>query len=484
MRLVGWRKSASGLRVGAMLAVAGALCLSGCGGSDGGSTPTPTPSPTPTPTETPTPGPSDLGSGTDVQAVGADWLATFTDPDGTRYRARQLGGTSGWLAESSGPVEAILGYGQSNATGAGLSEPDKLGVMFPRTVVMLTSGPEWQLATPRPAAADSFVSLASIPTSGTLPGALDSFAAERAARDAGRSPAGIYQFTVSAAGQSILSFMPGRSTYQVLMENVRQAKAAAQRYGRGFEVRALIWTQGENSTAGYADDLRKLIDAVQGAIMAITGQTRPPEFMIRQTAGATAKGPATEAAQAQWTVARERLGHGVTLIGPLYQGAMSDQHHYTTESRMMFADLAALAMESVRRGEVYQPVWPLSVTRVGRIIDVRFNVRGSGLQFDRDRVPATESEGFRFEDATGVIAIASVAILGTDTVRVTLDQDPAAGGGTLSYAMVDQPLSSFSGTRGTLYSQEDGVNTVFGRLGYAVPVHPRHYAIRFEMPTD
>lgn len=419
-----------------------------------------------------------------MQPVGSDWLATFTDADGTRYRARQLGETHGWLVEGAGPVEAILGFGQSNASATGRTGVDPLGALYPRTVVMLPTGAEWALGSARPVAANSFVSLAVPAGNGSLPGVMDSFAVERVARDAGRAPQGLYQFTVSASGQPIWAFMPGKPSYQALMENVATAKAAAQRYGRGFEVRAVIWTQGENSTAAYADDLRQLIDAVQTDIVAITGQSRLPEFMIRQVSGADGGLPARESAQGQFIVARERLGRGVTMIGPLYQGALSDHHHYTTESRMMFADIAGLAMEALRRGEVYQPVWPLSITRSGRIIDVRFNVRGSGLRFDRDRMPPTTSEGFRFEDATGQVPIESVDILGTDTVRITLDYIPAGTGGTLSYAMYDQALANFPGPRGTVYSQEDGVSSVYGRLGYAVPMQPRHYAVRFELPVD
>lgn len=150
---------------------------------------------------------------------------------------------------------------------------------------------------------------------------------------------------------------------------------------------------------------------------------------------------------------------------------------------MMFADIAARALEAVRKGEVYRPVWPLTLTRSGKVIDVRFNVRGSGLRFDRDLVPASTAEGFQFKDAAGVIPIASVNIAAPDTVRITLNHEPAGAAATLSYAMVDEAVAKFSGPRGSLYSQEDGASTVYGRMGFAVPMHPRHYAVRFILPV-
>jgi len=420
---------------------------------------------------------------TNVVSDGADLLATFTDTDGTRYKARQLAGTSDWFVEGDGPVEAILAYGQSNTLAAGYADPDTLGALFPNTVVMLPCGPTWTIGDRRGVMAESFVPLEVPAGTASLPGVMDSFAVERLARDAGRAPPGLYHFTVGVSGQRIAAFLRGRPTYEALLDNVMSAKEVAQRYDRALVVRAVLWTQGENSSEGYAGDLRQLIDSLQRDIKAITGQPHPPEFMIRQTSGADFGNTAGDSAQAQFEVARERVGHGVTLVGPLYQGAMSDRRHYTTEARMMFADIAARALEAVRKGEVYRPVWPLTLTRSGKVIDVRFNVRGSGLRFDRDLVPASTAEGFQFKDAAGVIPIASVNIAAPDTVRITLNHEPAGAAATLSYAMVDEAVAKFSGPRGSLYSQEDGASTVYGRMGFAVPMHPRHYAVRFILPV-
>jgi hypothetical protein len=465
------------------------VCLAACGGDGGAATgidPGPPVVTTPPLSSTE---PNALGSGTNVRAEDTAFVATFHDPDGTTFDARQLRGTAGWLVDSAAPLDGLLVYGQSNAGLSVATDTNKaLHIpLFPHTVVGSSLGFAGDNMTVVPnVTAASFADLYDAPSLiGHFPATLDAYAAERFARDAGRAPTGIYAYTQSQGAQPIDSFVKGSVNYQKLLADVRRTTASAKLYKRDFIVRGIVWIQGETVTGDYAATLEKLADDLAADIAAITGQTVRPELMIQQINTTDAQPGITGVELDQLALARRRLGKGITLIGPMYQARFGpgDIIHVSDLGKMALADVAGLVFDRVRRGLSFTPLWPLAATRTGVTIDVKFAVPGNGLAFDADLVPPTPNQGFNFWDDTRSAHVVSVAIVGADTVRLTLDQVPTGPNPRVQYALGnDAVVDGFASGHGNLYSG-DAASSVYQRLGYPVPAKVRHYAVRFEQPV-
>jgi hypothetical protein len=469
---------------------------SGSGGGTGTVPSTPAPPPIVTKPNTPPPSPgtpvanapNGLGAGTNLRMDGADYIATFKDPDGTSYDARQIAGTWGWLVESSAPVDGLLVYGQSNAGLVVATDIDRRlrTPVFPHTVVgssLAFWGDEatrWP-STPSAPVADLYDWPELI---GHFPATLDAYAAEQVARDAGRPPTGLYAYTQYEAGAAIGSFVKGSTNYQLLLDEVRRATASAKLYKRSFAVRGVVWIQGETVSSDYGTTLERLADDLAADIVAITGQATRPELMIQQINLPDAQPSITGVELDQLALARRRQGSGITMIGPMYQGryGAGDLMHVSDLGKMALADVVGLAFDRVRRGLPFTPLWPVAASRAGAVIDIRFNVPGNGLALDTDLLPNDIANyGFAYTDDAKSAFIQSVQIVGTDTVRLTLNRIPFGTNAQVQYALGNEAASDgFSAGRGNLYS-EDKAPSLYRRLGYPVPAHVRHYAVRFAL---
>ena len=463
--------------------------LGGCGGGDGGAGGVPVsgaaPSPTPAPAPSATPTPAPPATPTNVRSDPRGLLATFRDADGTVYEALQIPGSSSWLVDAAAPLQALYGYGQSNAGGD--SPPGPVAALrtalFPNTVVggatrFFADGKD---AVSDPAAAPLVDLFEPATHVSNLAATLTAFAAERVSRDAGRAPTGIYGFTVYENGEPITTFerkaAAPHNDFALLINDVRRATASARSYGRDFAVAGVLFVQGETPTAGYAASLRGLASDLAAAIMPITGQRTRPRLLIQQINQTDTFGRGSGVELDQLAVARE--GGDVVMVGPMYQGPLSDYIHQGTIGRMMGADVAALVFDAVRRGQPFTPLWPTSVVRNGATIDVAFALPGAALAFDTDFVPMTANHGFGYQDETGPIPIGSVGIVDDRTVRIVLGTAPSGAGGRLDYALGNETdADGYAGGRGNLYSEAPTASVYF-RLGYRVPPRPRHYAVRF-----
>ena len=484
------------LKLSGIVAAASAALLVGCGPDEkpsnavppsaggGTSTPVPAPSPAPTPTPTPTPTPNALGSGFDVVSEpNGDFTATFIDFDGVTYRARQIPQSSSWVVESNAPIEGIFGFGQSNTGPAGEIEADDIltATLYPRTVLGSPIGVATGSAAMPGVSSAPFVDLTTASQRKPIPNVLDNWAVEQIARDEGVSPKGLFGFTVYDNGKAIEHFLPGTNNYAALLAHVRLSKSSAALYGREFVVRAVIWHQGETASRDYAGKLAQLVNALQRDIQSVTGQNFLPEFMIRQVSAARSGPVDIDVPLKHLSFAKEHQARGVTLLGPTYYGPISDGIHFSTRARMMFADVAAVAIAKLRKGEFFTPLWPVKAARNGRVIDVEFALPAGPLKFDRDLVRQIEHEGFSFTSYESDADIESVTILNDHTIRITLDKEPGSQSRKLSYAMTDEGLDPvFSASRGTLFS-EDASESVYARLDEDVPRKIRHYAVRFRI---
>ena len=78
-------------------------------------------------------------------------------------------------------------------------------------------------------------------------------------------------------------------------------------------------------------------------------------------------------------------------------------------------------------GQAWKPLHPLSaMLRTGNVVTVKLNVPAPPIVLDTTTVPATANYGFRVFDAAGEIAIASVAMVNGDTIRLKLASTPGA----------------------------------------------------------
>jgi hypothetical protein len=464
--------------------------LAACGGGGGeadtaGVSPAPTadaPLPPPPPPAPQTP--NGLGDGTNLRTEASSYVATFRDPDATTYDARQLKGSFGWLVESPATLDGLIVYGQSNA-GLNVATDTNLNLrkpLFPHTVVgsSLYFAATDQTLWPN-VAAPPFVDLYDPPDqSAHLPATLDAYAAEQVSRDGGRAPSGIYAYTQWQGGAPIEAFVKGSVNYRDLLAEVRRTTASAKLYGRSFAVRGIVWIQGETVSPNYGATLERLADDLAADIQAVTGQTSRPELMIQQINRLDPDPRITDVELDQLALARRRFGTGITMIGPMYQARLGagDFIHVADTGKMALADVAGLAIDRIRRGQSFTPLWPIAVTRNGAEIDVKFAVPGKALAFDTDLVPPTTAQGFAYRDDANSAHIVAVALVGGDIVRITLDQAPSGTGRRIDYALGYEPANGFVAARGNLYS-EDAATSVYSRLGYPVPTKVRHYAVRF-----
>lgn len=234
-------------------------------------------------------------------------------------------------------------------------------------------------------------------------------------------------------GYQIDQLEKGTSVYNTrFLEHVSQAHAIDPDHA----VHVVAWLQGENDStnetpfATYRDKLNQLIEDINSDIAGITGQTSPVYLLTYQMAfGAAAYG---EIQLAQLEVARSNPK--AFLVTPLYHiPHHGDNVHLTAVGYKWLGGYFGRAYKTLLDG--YEPTWlnPVSATRRGRELRVRFDVPVRPLVLDTTTLAATTDYGFAVKDSEGDVAIASIEIDGDDVV-ITLDADPV-GAAVLRYAL-------------------------------------------------
>lgn len=135
-------------------------------------------------------------------------------------------------------------------------------------------------------------------------------------------------------------------------------------------------------------------------------------------------------------------------------------------------------------GTNWQPLQPITVTRAGRVVTVRFHVPVPPLAWDTvlpmpHQTALTEwarGRGFELRTGNTALVIRSVQIVG-DTVRITAAANVPAGA-TVGYAVTSDgvALAGVSRRWGKLI---DSDRTVGAFTGQAQP----NYAVAFELPV-
>lgn len=399
--------------------------------------------------------------------------------------------TGGARGTGRAPLEIIAVYGQSNA-GLGPQPALITTRLFPHHVVGLDAFDAGYGTLLAPIGSETdLIPVVDSPNFGNLPGHMMGWAcAGRDLTDGVISP-GYATFTSWEGGEPLASFTEGAAghyNWANLMAGLAVTAGMGRAYGRDVACTSLVYIQGENATGFTKAALGDLIDDLITTIPTHTTQSEPPHVYLFQVNNSDTATSASGAELVQLELAVERLGDGVTLIGPMYQCPLFEEAgediHGSEPGRMVLADTFAVVKAVVDDGEDFSPLRPVTATRAAAVVDVSFDVPAGDLAFDTDWVAAAPNYGFRAYAVSGgaELTITSVVVLDADTVRITLSANPG-GKVRIDYALAsDSTDDGWASGRGQLISPT-GVPSIFHALDFAVPEFVNHYCVRFSMET-
>ena len=277
--------------------------------------------------------------------------------------------------------------------------------------------------------------------------------------------------------------------YQATLFEARAIKRLANAAGKSYGIGAIVLTHGETDSGNtgyeaamvqlwsdYNNDL-KSITGQADAIPMITSQQHSFGFVAGQAQGAS---PAT---LAEWKVGVDNPTSFV-CAGPKYQYQYaSDNIHLVTRGYELLGEkYGEVYVQRVVIGNPWQPLQPITATRSGNVVTVRFHIPVPPLAWDTTlpnphQTALTQwAQGRGFELRTGAnrLTISSVQIV-NDTVRITATTTVPAGS-TVGYAVTSDgtALAGVSRRWGKLI---DSDRTVGAFTGQAQP----NFAVAFEL---
>lgn len=291
------------------------------------------------------------------------------------------------------------------------------------------------------------------------------------------------------------------------MAEVTAGKALAEAAGKTYAVRGVAIIHGESNhfydefdkaycaggaigfpaTNGgclksYADALLELQADYEAGVKAITGQAVPVPLFVAQMSGwSTDPNRSSSKIPIDQLAAHVRAPGKVIVAAPEYiLPFRTDGLHFTNQGQRRLAEYFAKAYaETVMGGRPWEPLRPVAVARNGAVIDVRFHVPAPPLVLDTTAVTNPGNFGFEFTDASGAPpAIASVALVGADTVRVTLSAAPAGPNMRIRYAFTSIPRNNPGPTTGPRGNLRDSDATP-SRHGFSLA----NWAVHFDEPV-
>ncbi len=225
-------------------------------------------------------------------------------------------------------------------------------------------------------------------------------------------------------GATIASLSKPGTRYSNLIAHV----TGAQALDTDHAVHALCWMQGENdiisetSFATYRAALAQLQADIEDDVQSETGQTHPVYCLTYQVSyGARAH---SDVALAQLDLAQK--SDRFSLVTPTYHlPHAGDNVHLTAVGYKWAGAYFGRAYAEIVQGR--KPRWlnPISATRRGTEIRVRFQVPSLPLVLDTTALAATTDHGFRVTDGGSPAAISSITTSGSDVV-ITLSSAPSA----------------------------------------------------------
>jgi hypothetical protein len=246
------------------------------------------------------------------------------------------------------------------------------------------------------------------------------------------SLAGTHKALVSASaagGTAYDGIKQGTSIHTNGLAQVTAGLAFAEADEETYAVRAVVVVHGEQDgnegSTTYDDDCIEWQAALEADIQAITGQTGIIPLLHTQMSAIA--GSDIPLAQLRAHIAAPGR---VILVGPKYHLPTVDGSHLTNEGyRQLGEEYGKVYHRVINQRATWEPLRPLSVSRVGATVTVVFRVPVAPLVFDTTIVSAVDDMGFGWSG--GGATITDVDITAPDTVEITLS---SATAGTLTYA--------------------------------------------------
>ncbi len=371
---------------------------------------------------------------------------------------------------AKGPIEYLVATGQSLSVGGGASEN------MPGTEIFTTTAPAPHYAFmfdtgTRGAMWSTFSPLTVsdlVPAyeqfNGTNQGETQGSGMMRALHrhnESSSTPLQTYLYRSHGAGGARIQDLQKDSGYPMfangLAECVRAQEMAAL-YNRELIMRAFTFTQGEQNRstdlATYYNLLNTLINDYQAEYAAILPATNPTLVCIIDQLAAAEDGGPSDVPLAHLAMARDRADTYIST--PKYMFEYSGPVHLVPKYYSILGEYQARVWRTLFVDQqIWQPVWPLSVTRNANVIDILCHVPTPPLVIDTDILPAAPDFGFIFSDDSGnTPAITSVEIVAGSTIRITLASTPAGSNKTIEYANSGPGATGRAGAWGNIHDSD------------------------------
>lgn len=285
--------------------------------------------------------------------------------------------------------------------------------------------------------------------------------------------------TAGLGGQPIVNLKKGSSQYDnEFLSHITNGKARNSNYA----LHAVGWIQGENDAvttkqtpyAEYRANLEQLQVDIETDAKAISGQTSPVFMITYQMSYAAATWPYMAFAQLDLAQKNDRF----YITTPCYHLQFAtDNVHLTKEGYKHLGAYFGRAYKQLVIDGI-KPQWlnPVSATRRGNVIRVRFEVPVLPLVFDTTTMAPTTDYGFRVTDGGANATISDKLIDGNEVV-LTLSAVPT-GEVKVRYAIdyLGTGLSFTGGASGNLRDSDPETVTIAG-----VPKPLYHVCPHFEL---
>jgi hypothetical protein len=266
----------------------------------------------------------------------------------------------------------------------------------------------------------------------------------------------------------------GTAPYTTGMAQAKAGMDLAAALGKSFEIRAVTTVHGEtdhlNGNVTYEGDLVEWQHDYETDVNALTGRTGVLPFFQTQMSSWTKLGSVTSAIPYAQLAAHVDNPGKIILVGPKYHlPYAADGVHLTNEGyRHMGEDYAKAYRRVVVEGGTWEPVRPKTVTRVDKVVTITFFVPAPPLVLDTNLVTNPGNYGFEFvDDAAVTPGVDSVALVGPDTVQITLTAVPTGANKSIHYAAAAALGAAGGPTTGPRGNLRDSDATP-SRNGYAL----------------
>lgn len=287
--------------------------------------------------------------------------------------------------------------------------------------------------------------------------------------------------TPGLGGMSIQQLSKGTQLYQRNLDAIEAELDLCIAAGETYVFRCMYWVHGDNNAQSdkiiYKDLLKKLRLDYQTDIKALIkskiGVDNPDIPMIMyQFCHYNFYNGFPNVTLAQLELAQSEPGFFLALpsFALPYSG---DRRHLTALGHLTNGvNLGYIAYRHLIEKENPRPFVAQSYKIFGKIVEIKYNPKGTGLVIDNTTVTPTANNGFLIiNGGAGAITITSVAIVRPDTLKIIFSRNIASGD-KLTYAMNGIKNSTLIADQAKGNIRDNQGDTIVYTQGiYSIPVH-------------